>query len=153
MSRGFSVWISTFVLAAAHLPIFCRPTKNLYLSDSVRWASQTSLRQDRGLSGDVLDLKTCCQALSARVWFVKALACASTKNRKHRESQWNRRHLEFWMTRAPSLNTVSRDKIMAVVRQWHDTGHVFSANLPWRKPNINQWQSIVINGDQWHLWA
>ena len=38
--------------AAAHKPIFCRPTKNLYLSASV-WGIQTSLRQDRGWSGDI----------------------------------------------------------------------------------------------------
>ena len=38
--------------AAAHLLIFCRPTKNLHLSASVRWI-QASLRQDRGFSGDI----------------------------------------------------------------------------------------------------
>ena len=40
------------VKAATHQPIFCQLTKNLHLLASVWWI-QTSLRQNRGLSGDI----------------------------------------------------------------------------------------------------
>jgi len=97
--------------------------KNIFLSASVRWI-QTSLRQDRGLSGDiltVLDLKTSCRALSASVRWTKTICRGSRAPqpiRKCHESHVSGIGAILILDdSAPSLNAVSRDKKSASVRQ------------------------------------
>ena len=109
--------------ATAHYPIFCQQTKKLHLLASVQWI-QTSLRQDRGLLGDIWQWWT-----SKRLVGPCRLVCGGPRQFVGARSyldQWGIVMRVTWtrvffnkveIDSAESLNAVSHNKKSGSVRQ------------------------------------
>jgi len=104
---------------------FCRPTKNLALSASVRRVNSDKSATRSGLVGRylaVLDLKTSCRTLSASVPWTEII-CQGLRAPQPIRKCLESHHVSgidailILDDSAPNLNAVSRDKNSASVRQ------------------------------------